>query len=90
MLASYLGAGQPQGGDPYTMSCLTVVFLGMTTIKPGQANMLGTLVGVLFMGVLNKGLSLVGAPFYAQNIIRGAVLIFAVTLAVSREEIRLI
>jgi len=89
VLASYLGAGQPTAGDPYTMNCLTVVFLGMTTIKPGQANLLGTLVGVVFMGVLNNGLNLVGAPFYAQNIIRGAVLIAAVILAVSREEIRL-
>ncbi len=89
MLASYLGAAQPTGGDPYTMQCLSVVFLGMTTIKPGQANMLGTLVGVLFMGVMNNGLNLVGAPFYAQNIIRGTVLILAVIMAVSREEIRL-
>jgi ribose transport system permease protein len=89
ILASYLGAAQPTGGDPYTMNCLAVVFLGMTTIKPGQSNMLGTLVGVMFMGVLNNGLNLVGAPFYAQNIIRGAVLIAAVILAVSREEIRL-
>ena len=78
-----------QGADIYTMNCLTVVFLGMTTRKPGQANMLGTVVGVLFMGILNNGLNLVGAPFYAQNIIRGAVLIAAVTLAVSCEEIRL-
>ena len=89
VLASYLGAAQPTGGNVYTMNCLAVVFLGMTTIKPGQANMLGTLVGVMFMGVLNNGLNLVGAPFYAQNIIRGVVLIAAVSLAVSREEIRL-
>jgi ribose transport system permease protein len=89
MLSSYLGAAQPTGGDSYTMNCLAVVFLGMTTIKPGQSNMLGTLIGVLFMGVLNNGLNLVGAPFYAQNIIRGSVLILAVIMAVSREEIRL-
>lgn len=89
MLSSYLGAGQPTGADPYTMNALAVVFLGMTTIKPGQANMLGTLVGVLIMGILNNGLNLIGAPFYLQNMIRGVVLIFAVTLAVSREEIRL-
>jgi len=88
-LASYLGAAQPTGADPYTMNSLAVVFLGMTTIKPGQANMLGTLVGVMFIGVMNNGLNLVGAPFYLQNIIRGAVLIAAVILAVSREEIRL-
>jgi ribose transport system permease protein len=61
----------------------------MTTIKPGQSNMLGTLVGVLFMGTLNNGLNLIGAPFYARNIIRGTVSILAVIWAVSREEVRL-
>ncbi len=88
MLTSYLGSAQPQGADPYTMDALAAVFLGMTTIKRGQANILGTLVGVLTLGVINNGLNMVGAPFYLQNMVRGGILIFAVLLAVRREEIR--
>jgi ribose/xylose/arabinose/galactoside ABC-type transport system permease subunit len=45
MLTSYLGTGQPNGADAYTMDALAAVFLGMTTIRLGQANILGTLVG---------------------------------------------
>ncbi len=88
MLTSYLGSAQPQGAEPYTMDALAAVFLGMTTIKRGQANILGTVIGVLTLGILNNGLNMVGAPFYLQNIVRGGTLIFAVLLAVRREEIR--
>lgn len=88
MLTSYLGTGQPNGADAYTMDALAAVFLGMTTIRLGQANILGTLVGVLILGVLNNGLNLVGAPFYLQNMVRGGMLILSVSLAVYREEIR--
>jgi len=88
MLTSYLGTGQPTAGEVYLLDSLAAVFLGMTAFRPGQANIAGTLIGVLILGVLANGLNLVGAPFYLQNIIRGAILIFAVSLAVMREEIR--
>lgn len=88
VLTSYLGTGQPTGAEPYTLDGLAAVFLGMTTIRPGQANMLGTIIGVLILGVINNGLNLVGAPFYLQNMVRGGMLIVSVSLAVYREEIR--
>lgn len=88
MLTSYLGAAQPQGAAQYTLDSLAAVFLGMTTIRRGQANILGTIIGVLTLGILNNGLNMVGAPFYLQEIVRGGVLVFAVLLAVRREEIR--
>lgn len=88
VLTSYLGTGQPTGGQVYTLVGLAAVFLGMTTIRPGRANMAGTIVGVLILGVLSNGLNLVGAPFYLQEAIRGLILILSVALAVLREEIR--
>ncbi len=88
ILVSYLGSAQPSGADPYTLDSLAAVFLGMTTIRRGQANILGTIVGVLILGIINNGLNLVGAPFFLQSIVKGAVLILAVSLAVRREEIR--
>jgi len=88
VLTSYLGTGQPLGGQVYTLMGLAAVFLGMTTIRPGQANMPGTVVGVLILGILSNGLNLVGAPFYLQEAIRGLILVLSVALAVVREEIR--
>jgi simple sugar transport system permease protein/ribose transport system permease protein len=88
MLASYLGTGQPNGGDSYTLLALTVVFVGMSTIRPGQANMPGTLVGVVLLGVVANGLNLIGAEFWVQQMVTGAILITAVALAVIKEELR--
>ena len=50
--------------------------------------MQGTLVGVVIIGMLDNGLNLLGAPFYLQNVVRGLVMIAAVSLAVMRGEIR--
>lgn len=88
MLTARLGTGQPGAGEPYLLDSLTAVFLGMTTFKPGRATVQGTLVGVIIIGMLDNGLNLLGAPFYMQNVVRGVVMIAAVSLAVLRGEIR--
>ncbi|OXI43851.1 ABC transporter permease [Burkholderia aenigmatica] len=88
MLTARLGTGQSGAGDAYLMDSLTAVFLGMTAFKPGRATIQGTLVGVVIIGMLDNGLNLLGAPFYLQNMVRGLVMIAAVSLAVLRGEIR--
>lgn len=88
ILASYLGTGQPNGGDSYTLLGLTVVFVGMSAIRPGQANMLGSVIGVVLLGVVANGLNLVGAEFWVQQMVTGIILIIAVALAVLKEELR--
>lgn len=88
ILASYLGTGQPNGADAYTLTALTVIFVGMSTIRPGQANLAGTAVGVLLLGVVANGLNLLGADFWVQQLVTGLILIAAVTLAVLKEELR--
>lgn len=88
MLTARLGTGQSGAGDAYLMDSLTAVFLGMTAFKPGRATVQGTLVGVVIIGMLDNGLNLLGAPFYLQNVVRGLVMIAAVSLAVMRGEIR--
>jgi ribose transport system permease protein len=88
MLTARLGTGQSGAGDAYLMDSLTAVFLGMTAFRPGRATIQGTLVGVVIIGMLDNGLNLMGAPFYLQNMVRGVVMIAAVSLAVLRGEIR--
>jgi simple sugar transport system permease protein/ribose transport system permease protein len=88
MLTARLGTGQPGAGEPYLLDSLTAVFIGMTAFRPGRASIQGTVIGVIIIGMLDNGLNLLGAPFYLQNICRGAVMIAAVALAVMRGEIR--
>jgi simple sugar transport system permease protein/ribose transport system permease protein len=88
MLTARLGTGQPGAGTVYLMDALTSVFLGMTAFHPGRSTVQGTLVGVVIIGMVDNGLNLLGAPFYLQNLVRGTVMIAAVSFAVLRGEIR--
>jgi len=76
--AANLGAGRPVGvGDAYLLNAFAASFIGASTLRPGQFHILGTLVGVLIIGVISNGLSIIGVPTYWQYIVQGALLIVA-------------
>ena len=56
------------------------VFLGATTIRPGQYNVWGTVIGVYFVAVSVSGLTLLGAETWVQPVFNGGALIIAVAL----------
>ncbi|KPW97158.1 hypothetical protein ALO50_200137 [Pseudomonas syringae pv. cerasicola] len=53
------------------------MFIGTTLSRHGRANIVGTLLGVLFINVIANGLLLIGWNFYWQQVATG-VLIFLV------------
>lgn len=74
-----IGAGRPYGvGSVYLLDAFAAAFIGAATLRPGRFHMLGTLVGVLLLGVINNGLSIMGAETFWQFIVKGAILIVAV------------
>lgn len=89
VLASRLGSGQPAAGDNFLLDGLTTVFLGMTAFSLGQANMKGTVVGTLIIGVLRNGFNLLGWPYYVQDIAMGLIMIGAITVAASKGTVRM-
>jgi ribose transport system permease protein len=72
------GSASPSDGFSNTFQVLTAVFLGATTVRPGRFNVLGTIVGVLFIAVSVDGLSLAGASDWVQPVFTGAAVIVAV------------
>jgi ABC-type xylose transport system permease subunit len=54
------------------------VLLGGTSFLGGTGSLIGTLIGVLFIGVLQNGLSLLEVPTFWQGVVTGGVLILAV------------
>lgn len=78
MAAAVLGAGRPQGvGDTYLLNAFASVFIGASSLRPGKFHILGTLIGVLLIGVINNGLSVIGVPTYWQYIVQGVLLVIA-------------
>lgn len=88
VLAARLGSGQPTAGATFLLDGLAAVFLGMTTIKVGQPNVIGTVVGVMLIGVINNGLNLLGLPFYVQDIAKGLIMVGAVAFAARKNELK--
>ncbi|MGC2787386.1 MAG: ABC transporter permease [Roseiarcus sp.] len=76
--ASVLGAGRPQGvGDTYLLNAFAAVFIGASSLRPGKFHIIGTFIGVMLIGIINNGLSVMGVPTYWQYIVQGVLLIIA-------------
>jgi ribose transport system permease protein len=80
MSASRLYSAQGQLGIGYELDAIAAVILGGTSFSGGIGNVFGTLIGALIIAVLNNGLTLLNVSFYWQLVIKGAVIVLAVTL----------
>lgn len=69
-----------QLGQSYELDAITAVILGGTSFVGGIGSIWGTLVGALIIAVLSNGLILIGVSDIWQYIIKGLVIIGAVTL----------
>lgn len=90
LLTARLGSGQPNAGERYLLDGLATVFIGMTMIRPGTATVIGTLFGALFIGVVNNGLNLMGLDSNIQNIVKGAIIIVAVSVISRTTKLKLL
>ena len=79
-LASQLGAGAPAAAAGIELSVIAAVILGGTSLSGGKGTIAGTLLGVLILGTLNNGLTLLSVSSYYQEVARGVVLLLAVGL----------
>lgn len=76
------GNGNPQVGDiTFILPALAAVFLGATTLKPGTYNVGGSLLALLFIGVAQSGLAILGAQPWVIDVFNGAAVVVAVTLS---------
>jgi fructose transport system permease protein len=73
-----MGVGDPQAGQTDNLDSITAVVLGGTSLFGGRGSVLGTLVGVLIVGVFRNGLTLMGVPSVVQILVTGVLVILAV------------
>lgn len=80
MVASRLYSASGLLGNGYELDAIAAVILGGTSFVGGIGSVIGTLVGALIMAVLNNGLTLLNISFFWQLVIKGTVIILAVSI----------
>lgn len=74
------GAAMPYIGESYALDAVTAVLLGGTTLAGGKGSVRMTFLGVLIIGILNNGMTLMNVQTYWQITAKGAFLILAIIL----------
>ncbi|MEB8068791.1 ABC transporter permease subunit [Mammaliicoccus fleurettii] len=80
ILTSRLNSAQPTAGTSYELDAIAAVVLGGTSLAGGKGRIVGTLIGVLIIGVLNNGLNLLGVSSFYQQVVKGIVILIAVLI----------
>jgi ribose/xylose/arabinose/galactoside ABC-type transport system permease subunit len=91
LLASFAGiiqASQIQSGSASTatgweLDVISAVIIGGTSLAGGAGSMWGTLIGLIFLGVLVNGMTLLDISEYWQSIVRGGLILLAVLVNVA-------
>ncbi len=81
LLAAKLGSGQSNAADGYLLSGFAAAFLGSVALRNAEFHIVGTVIGVVTVGVAFNGLAIVGAPTFWQYVVQGGLLIGAVALS---------
>src|SRR5690625_4228229 len=80
ILTSRLNSAQPTAGTMYELDAIAAVVIGGTSLMGGRGRITGTLIGALIIGVISNGLNLLNVSSFYQQIVKGAVILFAVML----------
>jgi len=73
-----LDSAQPTAGTNYEMDAIASCFIGGASAYGGTGTVAGAVVGAIFMGVLNNGMSILGVDMNWQRVVKGSVLLAAV------------
>ena len=82
VLAARNASATPKAGDGFEMDAIASCYIGGAAVAGGAGTIVGAVVGAFVMGILNNGMSLYGWTTDIQKIVKGLVLLGAVTVDV--------
>jgi ribose transport system permease protein len=86
MLTGQVGAGTPTAGSGLLLNSIAAVVMGGTALSGGVGGPHRTLLGVLVIAILTNGMDVTEVNSFTQDIVKGAVIILAVSLTIDRSK----
>jgi ribose transport system permease protein len=80
ILTGQTAVGMPQHANGSELDVITAVLMGGTALAGGRGSILGTLAGVLILGVLYNGFTMIGFRYVHIRVFQGVLLIMIVAL----------
>ncbi|WP_292945284.1 ABC transporter permease [Olleya sp. UBA1516] len=80
IVASRTNLGSPNMGMSWELDAIAAVVIGGASLNGGKGTAINTLMGVLILGLIGNILNLLNVPSYPQQVVKGAIIIFAVLL----------
>lgn len=78
ILTSRVNSGQPTGGTGWEFKAVIAVVMGGVSLTGGKGKPVGVLLGAIFVGILENGMTLLNINSYYQQVVQGIVLIVAI------------
>jgi putative multiple sugar transport system permease protein len=78
IFAGRLNQAGPTAGSAFELDAIAAAFIGGAAVQGGVGKVIGAITGGLIMGVINNGMSLIGAPSERVMLVKGLVLLVAV------------
>jgi sugar transport system permease protein len=85
LLSSRIMAGSSNIAEGLEFEVIAAVIIGGTSLSGGAGTIFGTFLGVVFIGLLSNGMVLMGINPFAQQVVRGLIILVAVLISVIRK-----
>ena len=82
MCVARFNSAAPSAGNNYELDAIASCFIGGASAYGGTGTVGGAVIGAIFMGVLNQGMSIIGIDANWQRAVKGLVLLAAVVFDV--------
>ena len=69
-----------EAAQGYENDVLTAIVVGGTSLMGGEGSLQGAMFGALLVGMINNGLRLMGVPSTYHSVVKGIVIIIAVSV----------
>lgn len=86
VLTARLDSAVPTNADGAEMDAIAAVVIGGTSMTGGEGSLVGTVIGVLIIGVIANGMNLLNISQGSQRMVKGAIIVLAVVIDVIRRK----